>query len=104
MKSLLLIVLGFSLGLALPASAELADGVETSAEPAMGVTIHGSDEAAVGLYLMPWGEEPMSDLDRPPQLIDEGPQTVNAEEFQRYAEWYQAHRSYRYWRLQRNNW
>ncbi len=73
-------------------------------EQQMGMTIHGDDEAAVGLYLMPWGEEPVSDIDRPPQLIDEGPQQINPEEFQRYAEWHQAHRAYRMWRLQSNNW
>jgi|TARA_R110001583_G_scaffold14187_9_gene59664 hypothetical protein len=73
-------------------------------EQQMGMTIHGDDEAAVGLYLMPWGEEPVSDIDRPPQLIDEGPQQINPEEFQRYAEWHQAHRAYRLWRLQSNNW
>ncbi|GAA4106700.1 hypothetical protein [Zhongshania borealis] len=73
-------------------------------EQQMGMTIHGDDEAAVGLYLMPWGEEPVSDIDRPPQLIDEGPQQINPEEFQRYAEWHQAHRAYRLWRLQSDNW
>ncbi|MEX1669733.1 hypothetical protein AB4876_12505 [Zhongshania guokunii] len=104
MRSLLFIAPTIAMTLALQVSAELAVGTASSTEPAMGVTIHGTDEAAVGLYLMPWGEEPVSDLDRPPQLIDEGPQVINAEEFQRYAEWYQARRSYRYWRLQRNNW
>jgi hypothetical protein len=85
---------------ALPVAAANSVGDEQQ----MGMTIHGDDEAAVGLYLMPWGEEPVSDIDRPPQLIDEGPQQINPEEFQRYAEWHQAHRAYRLWRLQSNNW
>ena len=95
-------ILFFTLVLALPAVAE-ENASNGASEQQMGVTIHGDDESAVGLYLMPWGEEPMSDIDRPPQLIDEGPRPINAAEFQRYAEWYQAHRAYRYWRLQSNN-
>ncbi|WP_373096090.1 hypothetical protein [Zhongshania sp.] len=88
----------FASALALSAVIPAAAGQE------MGVTVHGESEAPVGLYLMPWGEEPVSDIDRPPQLIDESPQVIDPEEFQRYAQWYQAHRAYRYWRLQRNNW
>mgnify|MGYP003646790516 CR=1 FL=1 len=90
----------FLLMITLPVAATNPGG----AEQQMGMTIHGDDEAAVGLYLMPWGEEPVSDIDRPPQLIDEGPQLINPEEFQRYAEWHQAHRAYRFWRLQSNDW
>jgi len=94
MRGMQILTVALVLGAALPAAAEQE----------MGVTIRGDDEAAVGLYLMPWGEEPVSDIDRPPQLIDESPKSINVDEFQRYAEWQQAHRAYRYWRLQSNNW
>lgn len=70
----------------------------------MGMTVHGDVAAAVGLYLMPWKNEELSDIDRPPRLLDEDIAVIDAEEFIHQAEWEQAKRDYQLWRLQRNNW
>ncbi|WP_029891435.1 hypothetical protein [Polycyclovorans algicola] len=48
-----------------------ADDTETvpATAAAVGTTIFGDHEQALGLYLMPWKEEAASDIDRPPQLL-----------------------------------
>ena len=70
----------------------------------MGVTVHGDAAAAVGLYLMPWSNEQVSDIDRPPRLLSENVEQLDVGEFRTMAEWDQARRDYQMWRLQRNNW
>lgn len=76
----------------------------TTTETKMGMTIHGDEAAAVGLYLMPWSNENLSDIDRPPRLLKEEIAEVDMSDFKRQAEWDQARREYQIWRLQRNNW
>ena len=68
----------------------------------MGTTIIGDNEAAVGLFLMPWSEEPMGDVDRPPRLLEERLEPINAAHFKREAEWRRAQADYRSRRLQAN--
>lgn len=75
-----------------------------AADTAMGMTIHGDAAAAVGLYLMPWSNEQVSDIDRPPRLLKEEIAEVDANDFKRQAEWDEVRREYQIWRLQRNNW
>ena len=70
----------------------------------MGMTVHGDAAAAVGLYLMPWSNEQVSDIDRPPRLLSENIEQLDVDEFQKMAEWDRARRGYQTWRLQRNNW
>ncbi|MBW2942298.1 hypothetical protein [Zhongshania aquimaris] len=70
----------------------------------MGMTVHGDAAAAVGLYLMPWSNEQVSDIDRPPRLLSENIEQIDVGEFRKMAEWDQARRDYQIWRLQRNNW
>lgn len=59
--------------------AQAAD--ETAAAPAVGTTIVGERDAAVGLYLLPWREETRSDLDRPPLLYRGAKTAIDAQHF-----------------------
>ena len=43
----------------------------------MGMTVHGDAAAAVGLYLMPWSNEQVSDIDRPPRLLSENIEQID---------------------------
>ncbi|MGB0213539.1 hypothetical protein [Algiphilus sp.] len=43
------------------------------AGPAAGSTIVGDQESAIGLFLMPWREDPASDMDRPPRRLPLAP-------------------------------
>jgi hypothetical protein len=72
-------------------------------EQDVGTTIIGEEEAAIGLYLMPWSEEPMGDVDRPPRLLDEPLDPIDTAQYRRQAEWYRAQVSYRKLRLQHGN-
>ncbi|CAA0094794.1 Uncharacterised protein [Zhongshania aliphaticivorans] len=81
-----------------------SDESSSNSDVVMGMTVHGDVAAAVGLYLMPWKNEELSDVDRPPRLLDENIAVIDAEEFIHQAEWEQAKRDYQLWRLQRNNW
>ncbi len=67
-----------------------------------GTTIVGEREAAVGLYLAPWQDEQASDLDRPPALFDVPAEVLDAERFQRLAEYDEAVGAYRRERLYRS--
>lgn len=77
---------------------------ELSRDIAMGMTVHGDAAAPVGLYLMPWSNEEVSDIDRPPRLLSENIAAVDVDNFKTMAEWDLARRDYQIWRLQRNNW
>lgn len=96
-----------TISLALIVNSALANGEGASTkatETAMGMTIHGDSAAAVGLYLMPWSNEKLSDIDRPPRLLKEEIAEVDVGDFKRQAEWDLVRREYQIWRLQRNNW
>lgn len=69
----------------------------------IGTTIIGEEEAAIGLYLMPWSEEPMGDVDRPPNLLDEPLEPIDTAQYRRQVEWYRAQVSYQKLRLQHGN-
>lgn len=67
-----------------------------------GTTIVGDQDAALGLYLMPWKEERPSDLHRAPGMHDEPMAPVDDAAFARTSRYYAAGRAYRAERLQRN--
>ena len=73
-------------------------------ESDFGTRIYGANESSTGLFLMPWEKSELSDIDRPPRLLNEKAQQVDADSFYRYLEWQEARSAYRRWRLQRNNW
>lgn len=67
---------------AILAGALLGFAASAQSGPDTGSTIVGDQEAAIGLYLMPWREEPVSDLDRPPrrlELLPAPPEDVRAQ-------------------------
>lgn len=73
-------------------------------EVSLATRIYGESEQAAGLFLMPWQSAEVSDVDRPPSLLDARPEPLDQQSFNRYVQWYQAQQAYRRWRLQRNNW
>ena len=92
-----------------------ADGSQSDAEQgslnttqpdviAPGTRIYGESEQAAGLYLVPWENSQASDVDRPPSLLDAPLTELDVAEFERYAQWIEAEKAYRLWRLHRNNW
>lgn len=86
------ILLAALLLLATPAFAE---------SPEAGTTIVGEQEAAVGLYLMPWQDEHASDIDRPPSRLDPAAGTLDAEGYRRRSAMAETLLSYRREQLQR---
>lgn len=67
-----------------------------------GTTIVGDQDAALGLYLLPWKEERPSDMRRAPGMHDEPMATVDGAGFSRTSTYYATGRAYRAERLQRN--
>lgn len=104
MKATLLIVLMKVISMALLPVMLFPMTAAADEELSLAARIYGSQEQASGLFLMPWQSAQASDVDRPPSLLNEPPQRWEAQEFERYIEWHQAHQAYRRWRLQRNNW
>ncbi|MEC9363179.1 MAG: hypothetical protein ACPHN2_18785 [Sinimarinibacterium flocculans] len=81
----------------------LLPAIAAAEEPeAVGTTIVGEREAAVGLYLAPWQDEQASDLDRPPGLYDVPLQALDARGFGLQADYDEAIRNYRRERLYRS--
>lgn len=73
-----------------------AETATEPAEPALGTTIFGDHEQALGLYLMPWQEELASDIDRPPQLLPLMPELGAAEDAESRAALYESINAYRH--------
>ncbi len=49
----------------------LVAGTAPAQEPAgFGTAIIGEQEAAIGLFITPWGEDEASNIDRPPRLFE----------------------------------
>lgn len=79
-----------------------ADEVATAA-PSFGTTIVGDQDAALGLYLMPWKDERPSRISRAPGLHDEQPALIDSQAYARTSTYYATGRAYRAERLQRNH-
>lgn len=66
----------------------------------IGTTIVGDSEVSMGLYLMPWRDSPVVDIDRPPRRIHEGLQAVDPDAFKARSDWRQEFGAYRRFKVQ----
>ena len=80
---------------------------QAAAEPtvgpaaALGATIVGDQDAALGLFIVPWKEERPDDLDHPPRIIVSTPTAISADSFERDADYEDGRTAYRRARLER---
>lgn len=80
---------------------------EAAAEPAagraagLGTTIVGDQDAALGLFIVPWKEERPDDLDHTPRIIASTPTAISADSFERDADYEDSRTAYRRARLER---
>lgn len=77
----------------LPGAASFAQPEATEA-PQGGSTVVGDRDAAFGLVLQPWREEPVSDIDRPPRVRDLGADTGALRDVRARSEQYEALRRF----------
>ena len=78
-----------------PAVDTAAKKNSSAADGAIGTTIIGEKESAIGLYITPWKEEYAGDMDRPPGLLDESPAPLGARAFHGRVEYYDTVAAYR---------
>ncbi len=76
---------------------------DAAAEPAVGLgtTIVGDQDAALGLFIVPWKDERPDDLDHPPRIIVSTPTAISADSFERDADYEDSRTAYRRARLER---
>ncbi|MEC9356717.1 MAG: hypothetical protein VX836_02470 [Pseudomonadota bacterium] len=67
----------------------------------LGATIVGDQDAALGLFIVPWKEERPDDLDHPPRIIVSTPTAISADSFERDADYEDGRTAYRRARLER---
>ena len=66
-----------------PVESPAVDTMQQKLSDGPGTTIVGERDSDLGLYLTPWKEEHADNIDPPPSLLDEQPQTVNPRGFAR---------------------
>ena len=62
---------------------------------AIGTTVVGERDTALGLSIAPWKEEYAGDMDRPPALLDEPLAPIDARSFQEQVATYETVAAYR---------
>jgi hypothetical protein len=67
---------------------------ERPAADDIGTRIIGERETAAGLFVSPWKEAPISDLDRAPRPYDVPLEPIDVQRFRRLADYDQAAREY----------
>lgn len=65
-----------------------------SETPRTGSTVVGDQDAAFGLVLQPWREEPVSDIDRPPRVRDLGVDAAALRDVRARSKQYEALRRF----------
>ncbi len=79
-----------------------ASANQTTSGSAIGTTIMGEQESAVGLYLMPWQGEAPIETDRPPALVSEPLQAIDSAQFDARVQTSQTIAAFRRSSLPRN--
>ncbi len=82
-------------GLLVLASAAARADLPVLEAPGLGTSIVGEQEAAIGLFIVPWVADRPSDIDRPPRLFEVPLEPLDAADFGLQVKTWQQMEAYR---------